>query len=69
MTGDYCVHELRDDPAEDRGACVNVNHRCRLCGEVLSVTSYTPEAWAAKVAKDGPSELQGSLFATAEADR
>lgn len=36
---------LQDAPPEDRGACVNIDHRCLTCGRVIATTSWTKAAW------------------------
>jgi hypothetical protein len=45
------VYEERPQLAES--GCVQVPKICRLCGRLVAVTSWTPEAWAERQAKKG----------------
>ncbi len=39
---------LTDGPPDVQAEHVNVEHRCSLCGRVVSETSWTREAWNQK---------------------
>lgn len=43
--------EIRDRAPEDLDDCVNVEHFCIACGQNVSVTSWTKDAWLKDQAK------------------